>query len=117
MTAFPGVPNGPVRLAWAGDEPYRPLLEGPPQTRGMRSGRVTLKAGEECGEHSTRAHEEVILVLEGRGQACAEGRDPIPVEAGQAVYVPPHTTHNMRNVDAPRFAYIYVVAPVADAPE
>ncbi len=106
---------GPRRLSYLGEGLHIPLLEGPPGTRGMRSGRVELKAGEDCGEHTTGAHEEIVIVLEGRGQAVAAGRDPLPLEAGQAVYVPPHTTHNMRNVDAPVFRYIYVVAPVAEA--
>jgi quercetin dioxygenase-like cupin family protein len=103
---------GPQRFDWSGAEPYIPLLEGPPMTRGMRSGRVALQAGETCGEHTTGAHEEFIIVLEGRGQGLAKGRDPVALEAGQALYVPPHTVHNMKNVDAPIFRYVYVVAPI-----
>jgi putative monooxygenase len=83
----------------------------------MRSGRVSLKPGEDVGEHSTGNHEEIVIVLEGRGVACAPDREPLPLEAGQAVYVPPHTTHNMKNLDAPVFQYIYVVAPVSGKAE
>jgi quercetin dioxygenase-like cupin family protein len=83
----------------------------------MRSGRVSLKAGQDVGEHSTGDHEEIVIVLAGRGLACAPGREPLPLEAGQALYVPPHTAHNMRNLDAPLFQYIYVVAPVAGTTE
>ncbi len=113
---FPSA-RGPRRITWKGDDGYLPLLEGPPGTRGMRSGRVSLKAGEDVGEHSTGDHEEIVIVLEGRGLACATGREPLHLEAGQAVYVPPHTTHNMKNLDAPVFEYIYVVAPVSGAKE
>jgi mannose-6-phosphate isomerase-like protein (cupin superfamily) len=83
----------------------------------MRSGRVSLKAGEAVGEHSTGRHEEIVIVLEGRGVACTPGCKPLPLEAGQAVYVPPHTTHNMKNLDATVFQYIYVVAPVSGPEE
>ena len=106
---------GPRRLVWQGEGPYAPLLEGPPGTRGMRSGRVSLKAGEEVGEHSTGAHEEIVIVVKGRGRALARGREPIDIQAGQAVYVPPHTVHNMQNADAPLFEYLFVVAPVPEA--
>lgn len=108
---------GPRRITWRVGDGYLPLLEGPPGTRGMRSGRVVLKSGEDVGEHSTGDHEEIVIVLEGRGVACAAGREPLPLEAGQAVYVPPHTTHNMKNLDAPVFRYIYVVAPVSSPEE
>ena len=97
---------------FAGDAPHVPLLEGPPQTCGMRSGRVLLKQGEDCGEHTTGAHEECLVVLEGRGEARVQGRAPMKVEAGSAVYVPPHTTHCVYNVDCPVLRYVYVVAPV-----
>jgi quercetin dioxygenase-like cupin family protein len=104
---------GPQRFDWSGAEGYIPLLEGRPMTCGMRSGRVALGPGETCGEHTTGGHEEFIIVLEGRGQGLSEGREPVALEAGQSLYVPPHTVHNMKNVDAPMFKYIYVVAPIA----
>ena len=43
----------PHVIDWTSDKPYLPLLEGPPATCGMRSGRVELRQGEEIGEHST----------------------------------------------------------------
>ena len=46
---------------------YQPLLNGAPQTCGMRSGRVYLTAGQDCGEHSTNAHEEMLVFLSGNG--------------------------------------------------
>jgi len=100
------------RFDWSGSEGYIPLLAGRPMTCGMRSGRVALGPGETCGEHTTGAHEEFIIVLEGRGQGLSKGREPVALEAGQSLYVPPHTVHNMKNVDAPIFKYIYVVSPI-----
>jgi mannose-6-phosphate isomerase-like protein (cupin superfamily) len=101
--------------SFAGDGLYIPLLEGPPQTCGMRSGRVLLKQGEDCGEHTTGAHEECLVVLEGRGEARVKGREPLAIEAGRVVYIPPHTTHCVHNVDCPVLRYVYVVAPVTSA--
>jgi mannose-6-phosphate isomerase-like protein (cupin superfamily) len=101
--------------SFAGDGLYIPLLEGPPQTCGMRSGRVLLKQGEDCGEHTTGAHEECLVVLEGRGEARVKGREPLAIEAGRVVYIPPHTTHCVHNVDCPVLRYVYVVAPVTSS--
>ena len=78
-----------------------------------RSGRVALKRSEECGEHSTGAHEEVLVILEGSGHVETEGCEPLPVREGQAVYVPPQTTHNVRNTEAPLLRYVYIITPVA----
>ena len=95
-------------------ELYVPLLEGPPVTRGMRSGRVRLDPGEEAGVHSTKAHEEIVIILEGTGTFSREGDDALEVSTGQAVYVPPHTVHNVTNESDAVLKYVYVVAPVAD---
>ena len=48
---------------------YQLLLEGKPQTSGMRSGHVCLQPGQSIGLHSTRAHEETLVFLAGKGHA------------------------------------------------
>jgi mannose-6-phosphate isomerase-like protein (cupin superfamily) len=94
------------------EDVYQPLLNGCPETCGMRSGRQALAPGSECGEHSTKAHEEVLVVLDGQGLArLGDGRE-LAIRGGQIVYVPPHTTHNIANTGADVLRYIYVVAPV-----
>ena len=99
----------------AGPESRRMLLGGPPQTGGMRSGVVVLAPGASVGRHTTGAREEVIVVLEGRGEVRVEGRASLAVDAGTAAYVPPATVHDVANTaDAP-FRYVYVVAPVTVA--
>ncbi|MCX5672119.1 MAG: cupin domain-containing protein [Planctomycetota bacterium] len=108
----------PRVMDWTGGKAYLPLLEGPPATCGMRSGRVELKAGEEIGEHSTGDHEEVLVMIEGEGEVRVEGHPPLAVRGGQAVYIPPQSRHNVRNAGAPLLRYIYIVAPTrrAEAP-
>jgi mannose-6-phosphate isomerase-like protein (cupin superfamily) len=93
---------------------YQQLLEGAPQTCGMRSGRVYLQPGTECGRHSTRAHEEILVFLAGKGAAqTGPDKDVTPVGHGMVLYVPPHTEHNIINDGSTPLVYIYCVAPVA----
>ncbi len=97
---------------------YQPLLDGIPQTCGMRSGRVYLKPGETCGQHSTEAHEEMLVFLSGKGVALI-GEEQIPHEvgAGKVCYIPPFITHNNKNTGAEPLIYIYCVTPVVDIEE
>jgi mannose-6-phosphate isomerase-like protein (cupin superfamily) len=99
------------------DKPeYQPLLTGMPQTSGMCSGRVYLKPGEECGQHSTKAHEETLVFLSGKGAALiGEKETAFEVGQGKICYIPPHTLHNIRNTGSEPLVYIYCVAPVASA--
>lgn len=95
---------------------YQRILEGPPQTLGMRSGRVHLAAGKACGQHSTKQHEEILVFLKGRGELLIgeEEADCVPVGQGKVCYIPPNTIHDVRNTGSGPLAYIYCVAPVAD---
>ena len=91
---------------------YQPLLRGEPQTHGMRSGRVYLKPGESCGEHSTEAHEEQLVFLSGKGTALI-GKEQTAYEIGQGkiIYIPPNTIHDMKNTGTEPLVYIYGVVP------
>jgi len=96
---------------------YQSLLRGEPKTCGMRSGRVFLKPGEDCGEHSTGQKEELLVFLSGSGQAEIEG-ELLDVGAGKVVYIPPETTHNIKNnSDTQALSYIYCVAPAGQTGE
>jgi len=110
--ASPGVEPRVLRLDQGVG--YQTLLHGQPQTRGMRSGCVALAQGEECGQHTTKAHEELLVVLEGGGVVRLEGRDDLPIAKGHLAYIPPHTIHNVVNTGAAVLRYIYVVAPLTD---
>jgi mannose-6-phosphate isomerase-like protein (cupin superfamily) len=79
---------------------YLELLSGPPDSVAMRSGCVTLHAGEAVGWHSTGAREELILVLAGAGETRATDASPVAVRAGEAVYVPPQCEHDVVNTGA-----------------
>ena len=94
-------------------EGFQRLLPGEPSTCGMKSGRVSLAEGEECGWHSTKRFEETLVVLEGRGKGVTRG-DPdreMTFEAPCVVYIPPHTEHNMIAIGPGPLRYVYTVAP------
>jgi mannose-6-phosphate isomerase-like protein (cupin superfamily) len=107
------MPSGKAQVIKLSDNPdYQPLLTGLPQTCGMRSGRVYLKPGEECGLHSTENNEETLVFLSGKGTALiGEKQDALEVGQGKVCYIPPHTAHNISNTGAEPLVYIYCVAP------
>ena len=97
---------------------YQLLMEGVPQTCGMRSGRVYLKPGETCGQHSTEGHEEMLIFLSGKGVALiGEEQIPLEVGAGKVCYIPPFTTHDNKNTGTEPLVYIYCVTPIGDVKE
>jgi mannose-6-phosphate isomerase-like protein (cupin superfamily) len=97
------------------DGGYCVLLQGTPQTAGMRSGLVRLKAGESIGEHTTGKNEESLVVLHGQGEAHIEGHPAIAFTASALVYIPSASRHNVVNTGSVLLEYVYVVAP-AQAP-
>ena len=89
------------------------LLDGKPQTCGMRSGRVYLPPNQACGQHSTKNHEELLVFLTGQGELCIGDSDRSAVGAGKVAYIPPETFHDVQNTGSGPLAYIYCVAPAA----
>ena len=89
---------------------YQELLVGAPQTGGMRSGRVVLLAGQEMARHSTKDNEEMLVFLKGKGRVVL-GSEPILMEEGQALYVPPQNEHGIFNDGPGELRYMYIVAP------
>ena len=94
------------------DAENQKLLEGKPQTCGMRSGRVYLPPGQACGQHSTGDNEEVLVFLSGLGELLIGENGSFQVGQGKVSYIPPHTTHNIKNTGADPLIYIYCVAPI-----
>jgi mannose-6-phosphate isomerase-like protein (cupin superfamily) len=106
------VPQKPIVLTLKNDGQYQPLLEGVPQTCGMRAGRVYLEPGGQCGEHTTGGHEETLVFLAGRGLAYIQNHQPLEVEKNLICYIPPYTRHNIENTGDEPLVYIYCVAPI-----
>jgi mannose-6-phosphate isomerase-like protein (cupin superfamily) len=77
----------------------------------MRSGRVFLPPGQACGQHSTKAHEELLVFLSGQGLLLIGEERRLQVGGGKVSYIPPHTIHNVENTGIEPLTYIYCVAP------
>jgi len=91
---------------------YQKLLDGQPQTCGMRSGRVHLAAGKNCGQHSTKDNEELLVFLAGQGKLLiGEELQPHIIGKGKVAYIPPRTLHDVSNTGTEPLIYIYCVAP------
>ena len=75
----------------------------------MHSGFVTLKPGQDVGEHTTGKNEELILVIEGTGE-IEEGGVKRAVKKGDIGYNPPATVHNVINNSNDVLKYIFVVS-------
>lgn len=108
--AAPAAPQVKVVALEPGDQTYFLLLNGPPETKSMRSGLVTLAPGKSIGVHNTRSNEEMIIPLEGQGELRIAGRDPIVLKPGLVTYAPPHTEHDVVNTGKDRLRYIFIVA-------
>ena len=94
------------------NDEYQKLLNGQPQTCGMRSGRVYLKPDEACGQHSTKDNEEMLIFLAGSGLTIIGESDSFPIGKGKVSYIPPNTLHNVKNTGSEPLVYIYCVVPV-----
>ena len=88
---------------------YQSLFK-PPKTYGFHSGRVYLKPGSDCGQHTTGINEEMLIFLSGNGQAII-GDKTFPVSKGKITYIPPQTIHNIKNTSDKPLIYIFCVAP------
>lgn len=78
------------------------------QSYQLHSGYVMLEPGKEVGEHATDDEEELIVVVEGKGELVSEGRRET-VEAPCVVLIPAHTVHNVRNRSKALLKYVYVL--------
>jgi mannose-6-phosphate isomerase-like protein (cupin superfamily) len=92
---------------------YQRLLDGDPQTCGMRSGRVYLDPGQSCGQHSTENHEELLVFLIGQGELLIDEKDSFQIGQGKVAYIPPKTVHDVKNSGADPLVYVYCVVPAA----
>jgi len=94
----------------AGGKDYLRVLAGPPETVTMTSGLVVLAPGKSVGKHSTETKEEIVIVLEGRGEMRITGSGVLSLSGGTAAYCPPRTEHDVVNTGAGPLRYVYVTA-------
>jgi len=101
--------NTPLRIPLADAAMHhQSLLAGPPQNRALQSGQVSLAPGDSVHAHSTEEGEELLIPLAGHGKVIFLGMDPLLLEPGSVLYIPPHSTHQVSNTGAEPLVYVYV---------
>jgi mannose-6-phosphate isomerase-like protein (cupin superfamily)/catechol 2,3-dioxygenase-like lactoylglutathione lyase family enzyme len=95
---------------------YQELLTGPPESVRMRSGLVVLAPGKSVGKHNTEDHEEIVIVLEGRGQMMLGDGTRLDITPDSPAYSPPATEHDVINTGSGVLRYIYVVSNAPERP-
>ncbi len=98
------------RMVLSPEPVEQPLLTGPPQTAGMRSGKVALEPGGHMHRHSTDRNEELLVFLQGKARVVI-GAEMVLMAAGQVLYIPPQTEHEVHNEGPGVLTYVYTVAP------
>lgn len=97
------------------DEKYTRLFSTKNNTAlSCRSGCVILREGESIGEHSTDSAEEILIILDGRGELFIEKFEKLNFEKNVAVYIPPNTIHDIKNVGKDILKYIFFTCPVME---
>jgi mannose-6-phosphate isomerase-like protein (cupin superfamily) len=86
------------------------MLGGPPESVTMRSGLVVLQPNQSVGKHSTGDHEEMLVILEGKGAMLFKDGSRLDLQANVALYCPPQTEHDVVNTGSSVLRYVYVVA-------
>lgn len=89
---------------------YQRLVSKDSGTRGIKSGHVILQSGENVGEHTTGDKEEIIVVLKGRGEAAIEKDSALNVEENTVLYIPPQTTHDIKNTGPGMLEYVFITS-------
>lgn len=98
-----------IELDMSGEE-YMRILAGPPESVTMRSGCVVLQPSQSVGRHSTEAFEEMVVVLEGKGEMLFGDGSVLELKHHSVAYCPPETEHDVRNCGDGPMRYIYIVS-------
>jgi mannose-6-phosphate isomerase-like protein (cupin superfamily) len=76
---------------------------------------MTLPVGEEIGEEVHEDNDQVLVFVDGSGEAVLEGRISA-VSAGNVVVVPAGTKHNFRNTGSEELRLYTIYSPPEHAP-
>jgi putative monooxygenase len=90
-----------------------------PATVGSASGFmgvVTLGTGERVAEHYHPHSEEFLFLVRGLLTVDLDG-EPVPVAAGQGVFIPIGTRHRLRNTGTGEAFAVFHLAPLAPRPD
>jgi quercetin dioxygenase-like cupin family protein len=85
----------------------------PIKANGFCMGYVTLDPGGGQVPWHNHPQEEVYFIVTGSAEACV-GQERTTVRAGQALYVPPDTFHQLTNLGSQPAVFLYAYAPAGD---
>lgn len=71
---------------------------------------MRLGPGEEIGEETHPATDQIFFLIEGSGEAILDGK-PSPLRAGEVLCVPAGTLHNVRNTSKAALKLLTLYAP------
>ena len=89
---------------------YQRLTSRESGTCGLKAGHVVLHPGQNIGRHTTAEREEIIIVLKGKGEVLIDNSGAVKIQGSSALYIPPHTGHDIKNIGRERLDYIFVTA-------
>lgn len=78
----------------------------------FRSGCVILKENENIGEHNTGDSEEILIIVEGKGELYINKSEKWDFEKDTALYIPPNTIHDVRNRGRGSLKYVFVACSI-----
>ena len=90
---------------------HRMLLGGPPGNVVLRAGLTEISPGAEMPQHSTGAHEELLVTLAGSGEVVLPSGTRLELSSRSLVVVPPQTEHSVVNTGESTLRYVHVLAP------
>ena len=85
----------------------------PIKANGFCMGYVTLQRGGGQVPWHDHPQEEVYFIISGTAEACV-GQERATVRAGQALYVPPGTFHQLTNLGSEPTVFLYAYAPAGE---
>lgn len=106
------VPHPAPLLPWEG--PTFDLAAAEFEAGGMGTGRKCLAPGATTPVHSTGGHQELLFGLQGIVTVELHGEQPVELNAGQGLFIPPGTEHGLRNASSEPACYLFVYADSPD---
>ncbi len=89
---------------------YQRLFSKESGTSGIKAGHVTLAPGEKVGEHTTGEREEVLVIINGRGEAVLGEKEKVTIEKNTSLYIPPETGHDIKNTGDEPLEYVFITS-------
>jgi quercetin dioxygenase-like cupin family protein len=82
------------------------------QAERLSAGTVRFPPATESIPHCHEVNEEILYVLAGHGELVCDG-EPVPLEPGSYVFIPPGVTHHVRNLGDEEIRFFYAFSPPA----